>query len=587
MTQHRAVARLDPSRSPRAAARARAGDPGGAPGCSRSWSSRSSAPIPRRWRNAFEVLRLSVEIGLLALALTPVITSGGIDLSVGSLMGLSAVVFGKLWRDAGLPIGAAARADAGPGRAGRQRQRAADHAWADPAADRDPRLVLAVPRPGRGADRRRRQLHRISRELVPLPRPGLLARRDPDAGADLRRRWPRRSGCCLHRTTSAAAWSRSASRPRGPATPGCRSSGWSRLVYVLSGLVAEPGGDHLCGAPGPGQGRRRHRLRAGGDHGRRAGRHVDLRRPGERPGTLLGLFAIAVLQNGLRLADLPAELAGVLTGTLAPGGDRARPSGQRPGRAPAPASHSIHPRRSSTVKNSQVAVICAAILAAALIIAAGNVFLVRSLQQRAPGRRSAVGPTRSTPPRGRRSRHGPITVAMMPKSKGNAYFIACRKGAEEAAKELGVKLIWDGPTDPDPAKQNEVDRHLDHPRRRRHRRGRREPRGDLLGAAQGPRARHQGPHLGRRRRARRPRLLRQPGHARGDRPDPDGQRRARAGRQGGVRHHHRLAHRGQHDRVAEDASRPAARRNTRRSRWPRCGPATTSRRRRSTRPTRS
>ena len=41
--------------------------------------------------NAFEVVRLSVEIGLLALALTPVIVTGGIDLSVGSLMGLSAV----------------------------------------------------------------------------------------------------------------------------------------------------------------------------------------------------------------------------------------------------------------------------------------------------------------------------------------------------------------------------------------------------------------------------------------------------------------------------------------------------------------
>jgi rhamnose transport system permease protein len=50
----------------------------------------------------------------------------------------------------------------------------------------------------------------------------------------------------------------------------------------------------------------------------------------------------------------------------------------------------------------------------------------------------------------------PLTIAMMPKSKGNAYFIACRKGAEEAARELGVELIWDGPTDPDPAKQNEV-----------------------------------------------------------------------------------------------------------------------------------
>ena len=49
-----------------------------------------------------------------------------------------------------------------------------------------------------------------------------------------------------------------------------------------------------------------------------------------------------------------------------------------------------------------------------------------------------------------------VTVAMMPKSKGNAYFIACRKGAEEAASELGVKLIWDGPTDPEAAKQVEV-----------------------------------------------------------------------------------------------------------------------------------
>src|SRR3954465_12979282 len=44
--------------------------------------------------NAFEVTRLSVEIGLLALALTPVIITGGIDLSVGSMMGLSAVLMG-------------------------------------------------------------------------------------------------------------------------------------------------------------------------------------------------------------------------------------------------------------------------------------------------------------------------------------------------------------------------------------------------------------------------------------------------------------------------------------------------------------
>src|SRR5438876_6347891 len=55
-------------------------------------------------RNGFEVVRLSVEIGLLALAMTPVIVSGGIDLSAGSLLGLSAVLFGKMWRDGGLPV---------------------------------------------------------------------------------------------------------------------------------------------------------------------------------------------------------------------------------------------------------------------------------------------------------------------------------------------------------------------------------------------------------------------------------------------------------------------------------------------------
>src|SRR5882672_6514553 len=57
--------------------------------------------------NGFEITRLSVEVGLLALALTPIIITGGIDLSVGSMMGLSAVVLGALWRDAQLPIGIA------------------------------------------------------------------------------------------------------------------------------------------------------------------------------------------------------------------------------------------------------------------------------------------------------------------------------------------------------------------------------------------------------------------------------------------------------------------------------------------------
>jgi len=49
-----------------------------------------------------------------------------------------------------------------------------------------------------------------------------------------------------------------------------------------------------------------------------------------------------------------------------------------------------------------------------------------------------------------------LTIALMPKSKGNAYFISCKQGADEAARALHVELLFDGPTDPDPAKQNEI-----------------------------------------------------------------------------------------------------------------------------------
>lgn len=49
-----------------------------------------------------------------------------------------------------------------------------------------------------------------------------------------------------------------------------------------------------------------------------------------------------------------------------------------------------------------------------------------------------------------------LIVTMMPKAKGNAYFISCKVGAEKAAKELGVELLFDGPTDSNAAKQNEI-----------------------------------------------------------------------------------------------------------------------------------
>ncbi len=66
----------------------------------------------------FDILRHSCEIGLLALALTPVILTAGIDLSVGSLLGLCAILFGKLWHDGGLSIPLAAALTLGLGALG-------------------------------------------------------------------------------------------------------------------------------------------------------------------------------------------------------------------------------------------------------------------------------------------------------------------------------------------------------------------------------------------------------------------------------------------------------------------------------------
>jgi rhamnose transport system permease protein len=66
----------------------------------------------------FDILRHSCEIGLLALALTPIILTAGIDLSVGSLLGLCAILFGKLWHDGGLSIPLAAALTLGLGAIG-------------------------------------------------------------------------------------------------------------------------------------------------------------------------------------------------------------------------------------------------------------------------------------------------------------------------------------------------------------------------------------------------------------------------------------------------------------------------------------
>ncbi len=51
--------------------------------------------------------RLMAEVGLVALAMTFVIITGGIDLSVGSILGLTAILLGVFWKNVGLPLPAA------------------------------------------------------------------------------------------------------------------------------------------------------------------------------------------------------------------------------------------------------------------------------------------------------------------------------------------------------------------------------------------------------------------------------------------------------------------------------------------------
>lgn len=404
--------------------------------------------------NGFEIIRLSVEVGLLAMALTPVIITGGIDLSVGSMMGLSAIVCGWMWRDVGLPI------------------------WASAA------LTLVLGLFGGGLNALLIARFNLPPLIVTLGTFSLFRglAEGMTGGVDNYTGFPQQflflgQGylfgilppqtlaliavaafyfLLLHRTTVGRglyAIGFSAEGARYAGVPVARRVG---LVYLLSGLAASLAAviyiAHLGQAKSD----------AGAGYELMAITAVVLGGTsifggrGSLWGTALGLFAIVILQNGLRLAALPAELAGILTGALLVvticvdrflGAQAPSPaasagvgmSGSRQARAPA------LPEEEFEVKNSHVAILSAVILAAALIVAGSNWMLVRSLKE---GSNSAAAASSASDKR--------LTVAMMPKAKGDPYFVSCRKGAEEAARELGVDLIWDGPTDLDPVKQNEV-----------------------------------------------------------------------------------------------------------------------------------
>ncbi len=393
--------------------------------------------------NFFEVLRISTELGLLALTLTCVIVTGGIDLSVGSLMGLSAVLLGKLWRDCGLPPYLAAA------------------------------LALTLGAAAGGLNGLLITRLRIPALIVTLGSYSLFRglAEGLTGGVDNFTNFPRNFlflgqeyighvpaqlpilliatvafWLLLHRAAVGRALSAIGFSPEGARHAAIPVQRRLMLVYTLSGLVAALAGVIFVARVGQAK------SDAGTGYELSAITAVVLGGTsifggrGTIAGSLMGLFAIAILQNGLRLADGPPELAGILTGLLlliAIGAD------WRPVRQHIP--EQTNPEKLN-MRNTQLAVLCGVILLAALIVTSGNFILVRSLVNTA-GRTdpAAVGVRPIPTPAGKQ-----LTIAMMPKSKGNAYFIAARKGADEAAKELGINLLWDGPTDPDPAKQNEI-----------------------------------------------------------------------------------------------------------------------------------
>jgi rhamnose transport system permease protein len=388
--------------------------------------------------NAFEITRLSVEVGLLALALTPVIITGGIDLSVGSMMGLAAVVLGALWRDAQLPLAVAAAFAVSLGVLGGSLNGLLITRLGLP-----PLIVtLGTFSLFRGiAEGLTRGIENYSGfpasflqvgqgyvgGLVPTQLLFLIV-------AVVACGW------WLHRTAFGRSLYAIGLSAEGARYAGINVSRKLFIVYLLSGFASSVSAiiyvAHLGQAKSDaGTGFELMAIAAVvlGGASIFGGRGTVL-------GTILGLFAIVVLQNGLRLSRQPAELAGILTGVLLLVTivlNRFSSVGQAR-------------RRTETgieeidVKNSQVAVLSAVILLAALLVAGSNWALVRSIKSSETGQ--SANPTSS-----RR-----IQVAMMPKAKGDPYFVSCRVGAEEAAKELGADLLWDGPTDLDPAKQNEV-----------------------------------------------------------------------------------------------------------------------------------
>jgi len=401
-------------------------------------------------QNFFTVCRLSVELGLLALAQTPVILTGGIDLSVGSSLALCAVIFGKLWRDYHFgPAEAAAVTICVGALAGGLNGLLITRLRIPPLI-----VTLGTYSLYRGIAE---GITQGADNFTNFP-PGFLYFGQGYIFRVIPTQLPLFVAIAIffwllvHRSVIGRQLAAIGYSTSGAAHAGIPVNARIALTYILAGLASAVAA--LVYVAHDGQAK----ADAGTAYELAAITAVVLGGTsifGGRAtivGTLLGLFAIAVLKNGLTLSDQPTELAGILTGSLlllAIGLDCL------PGDSASPLSSGAKASASEEfdMKNSQLAVLCAVILAAAFIVTGGNALLVGRIQGSGGGSSGGILSQSSDKPADGSNQY---TIAMMPKSKGNTYFIACKEGAEEAAKDLNVKLLWDGPTETDPAKQNEI-----------------------------------------------------------------------------------------------------------------------------------
>ncbi len=378
----------------------------------------AAAPSFGTWGNFFEVLRFSVELGLLAVALTPILITGGIDLSVGSTIGVTAVLFGVMTQTLhmhvlvaillSLFIGVAAGALNAALIAGLRlpplivtlgtyslyRGIAEGITHGAVSFTGFPANFLAL---GQG----------YFWHVVPVQLPLFVA--------VVAAYW-----VLLHRSVIGRSLFAIGFNADGARYAGIPVRKRLALIYVLSGVVASLAAiiyvAHLGLAKSDlGTGYELQAIAAVvlGGTSVFGGR-------GTLFGSLLGLLFLSVLQNGMHLMALPSEMYGVLTGALLlliVSADRLR------------TRRAAKPNEESKSRTP--------------LIAAGAVAVIALMAYGALHFRSVGSGHR-------------LTIAVMPKAKGDPYFMSARAGAEEAAKELHVNLIWDGPTSLDASQQNEL-----------------------------------------------------------------------------------------------------------------------------------